>query len=52
MSALTGLEICKRIAEIEGLKYWIHPNGDFYIDAGSYEDMYLYNPLTDKALLS
>ncbi len=47
---MDDLEICKRIAEIEGLKTWQHPNGELYIDAESYEKMYIFNPLTDDAL--
>jgi hypothetical protein len=51
MSELTNLEICKRIAEIEGhetLPLSEYQKGDFYIVINDHGEG--YNPLTDDAL--
>jgi len=47
MSELTDLEICKRIAEIEGLNVRCLDADIVWIGDGDYNE---YNPLTDKAL--
>lgn len=53
MSELTDLEICKRIAEIEGFDYQVieplFPNRGAHIAVGDNLPR-TYNPLTDKAL--
>ncbi len=50
MNKLTDLEICKRIAEIEGVSLYDKPNDM----TGNLETLYppymSYNPLTDDAL--
>jgi hypothetical protein len=48
MSELTDLEINKRLAEIEGLEFWVHEN--IAIMIGSCWDSQEYNPLTDDGL--
>ena len=50
MSKLTDLEICKRIAEIEGLKVSVVGELSVYIKSNSKVGHYAYNPLTDDAL--
>ena len=49
MNKLTDLELCKRIAEIEGVLVDII-DGEWLGVHGKY-DIEEYNPLTDKALL-
>lgn len=48
---LADLELCKKIAEIEGLNTWIDQNGD--LRANHFNTQYDsgYSPLTNKALL-
>ena len=56
MSGLTDLEICKKIAEIEGVVIeHIHGTDIFVIDNEKgvntrYDEWMLYNPLTDDGL--
>ena len=54
MKELTDLEICKRIAEIEGKSYWINGTGEGvcinYIEGKRASKVLHYNPLTDDAL--
>jgi hypothetical protein len=54
MSKLTDLEICQRIAEIEGKSYWTHGTGEGicmnYIEGKRESRVLYYNPLTDDAL--
>ena len=52
---MTDLEICKRIAEIEGLAHTLENNcfGDgksVYADTANHTGLKHYNPLTDDAL--
>jgi len=55
LKTLTDLEICKKIAEIEGLEVValdVFKNGtQFLRKALFFEDFEEYNPITDKALL-
>jgi hypothetical protein len=54
MRELTDLEICQRIAEIEGKSYWFHGTGEGicmnYIEGKRASKVLYYNPLTDDAL--
>ena len=54
MKELTDLEICKRIAEIEGKSYWVNATGEGlcmnYIEGKRASKVLYYNPLTDDAL--
>lgn len=51
MDKLTDLEICKRIAEIEGFKdIRIHANNCVDVAIGDLPTWKLYNPLTNDAL--
>jgi hypothetical protein len=54
MNELTDLEICQRIAEIEGKSYWDNGTGEGlcinYIDGNRASKVLHYNPLTDDAL--
>ncbi len=54
MNELTDLEICQRIAEIEGKSYWTHGTGEGicmnYIEGKRTSKVLYYNPLTDDAL--
>ena len=55
MSALTDLEISKRVAEIEGFEFDIKNGKVLPVDPSNIITDKLtdvYNPLTDKALLS
>jgi hypothetical protein len=51
---LTDLEVCQRIAEIEGKSYWTHGTGEGvfinYIEGDRDSKVLYYNPLTDDAL--
>ena len=51
---LTDLEICKKIAEIEGRTYWSSGHGEglhlHYIEGNANSRILYYNPLTDDAL--
>jgi len=46
---MTDLEICKSIAEIEGLDYTVNNWNDVFIEKWGLRKF--YNPLTDKALI-
>jgi hypothetical protein len=54
MNELTDLEICQRIAEIEGKSYWTHGTGEGicmnYVEGNRASKVLYYNPLTDDAL--
>jgi hypothetical protein len=54
VNELTDLEICQRIAEIEGKSYWLHGTGEGicmnYIEGKRDSKVLYYNPLTDDAL--
>ena len=54
MKVLTDLEICQRIAEIEGKSYWLHGTGEGicmnYIEGKRASKVLYYNPLTDNSL--
>ena len=51
---LNDLEICKRIAEIEGRTYWSSGHGEglhlHYVEGNENSRILYYNPLTDDAL--
>ncbi len=48
---MNDLELCKRIAEIEGLEFKVKRDAVLLLPWPQYRDKYQYNPLTDKALL-
>ena len=50
MSKLTDLEICKRIAEIEGVDYSFHKAVNALAYTNKFDEVLWYNPLTDDAL--
>ena len=50
MTELTDLEICKRIAEIEGIDYSFHKAVNALAYTDEFDEVLWYNPLTDKAL--
>ena len=54
MNELTDLQICQRIAEIEGKSHWTHGTGEGvcinYIEGNRDSTVLYYNPLTDDAL--
>jgi hypothetical protein len=47
MSELTDLQLCKRIAEIEGVGFGTYESTN---QSGKKCELYFYNPLTDDAL--
>ena len=52
MSELTDLEICKRIAEIEGIDYSFHKAVNALAYTDEFDEVLWYNPITDDALLN
>jgi hypothetical protein len=50
MNKLTDLEICKRIAEIEGIDYSFHKAVNALAYTAEFDEVLWYNPLTDDAL--
>lgn len=51
MTELTKLDICKKIAEIEGLSFEVRIGSVFLLPWSRYGAEHQYNPLNNKALL-